>query len=87
MMCSDAVINSLKARLSLLQFEALMEKTQQLLQQDGINYIGMVLFPPLSSPLPLFLPLLLLSFLSGEQHKTPPSLLYLSVSGLPSNLS
>ena len=48
MMCSEAVIASLKQRLTSSQFETLMEKIQQLLQQDGINYIGMVLLlsPP-----------------------------------------
>jgi glycosyltransferase involved in cell wall biosynthesis len=46
----------MKQRLPSPQFETLMEKIRQLLQQDGINYIGMVLLRPPPPPLPSLLP-------------------------------
>jgi hypothetical protein len=42
---SDAVINSLKIRLSPVDFEKFIETVNELLRQEGVNYIGMVHFP------------------------------------------
>lgn len=39
---SDAVVSQLKLSLSPLQFEEFKKNINDLIKQDGINYIGMV---------------------------------------------